>query len=57
MTESRRKVLTGERLGTSASSSLGRAGFGTELLDLDGRDDHVHRLVAPPQGASRSPGC
>jgi REP element-mobilizing transposase RayT len=32
--------------------------FGTELVDLDGQDDHVHRLVAsPPQGASRSPAC
>jgi REP element-mobilizing transposase RayT len=53
MTESRRRVLTGERLGTLASSSLGCAGFGTELLDLDGQDDHVHRIVASRHRARR----
>jgi putative transposase len=53
VTKDRRGVLTGEH-----PDALGEvfarvyAGFGAELVELDGADDHLHLLVAnPPQVA------
>jgi putative transposase len=55
VTKYRRRVLTGERLGTLREVFASAcADFGAELVEMDGKDDHVHLLVAYPR-TSRSP--
>jgi putative transposase len=49
VTKYRRRVLTGEHLGTLGEVLASVcADVGAELVELDGEDDHVHLLVADP---------